>query len=133
MYPNNFDSIRSYVGAPRPAGITVIALLHVLGGLGNLCAGVGALATVALCNFGGLVVGPKGIIGGVLMFIVAGALLGGQSWARWLAIIASGLNFLNLLRGGINTGGEFFWICVSVGMLVYMFTPGVQAYFNRRY
>ena len=81
---------------PRPAGVTILAILQILGslvliGLG-LYLGVFGLAVVAL---------------GVLTLVFALALLSGRNWARILMMIGAVLDILSIV--GILWGLILVW------------------------
>ena len=133
----------------RPTGVTIIAILNIIGGI------IGVIGGVVLVTLGSLLpsvleetgemsgmpavfVGAAGIgIGGVLIalgifsFIVAYSLWTGKGWA-WtltvvLAIISIALNVISLASA--NFGGIISIIIDGI-ILYYIYRPHVKAYFG---
>lgn len=128
------NTVRQYVRS-RPILVTILGVVSVLMGIWAICSGVGGvvMATFQLltCSlaFGTPI---KALITGVLRLMVGGALLNGAGWARTLTIVISVINLLVILLPGNNANGEFWNAVLSVGMIVYMMTPGVKAWFAGR-
>ena len=122
---------------PRPAGIAILAILQMLGGLIILLIGVAVAAvTGSLLSALGLAI-PAGIgiaVGGaVAIFGILGLLVGwglwtGRGWARILAIILSGLGVVGSLAL-ISVSGVVGLVIDGV-ILWYMFRPNVRAFFG---
>lgn len=135
----------------RPTGVTIIAILNIIGGIVMLIAGLGLAAIGALFPAGfdtmdtGLmgmpaaVAGAMGIaVGGILIalaivsFIVAYGLLKGMGWAWTLTVVLSvisiALNVISLVSG--NFGG-IISIAISAVVLYYLYRPHVKAYFGK--
>ena len=112
----------------RPTGVTILAILALIGGLLNLF-------------FGGVeaVMGPMAIMGigllvvGVLQLVVAFGLFTLKGWAWMLAVVLQAIAIiLNVFRmGGENTVPVVIATLVSVGILYYLFRPHVKQAFGR--
>jgi hypothetical protein len=136
----------------RPTGVTIIALLNIIGGIIMVIAGlalvaIGAVFTslplstqqsmstsVASAFFGviGSALGAVIIALGIVSFIVAFGLMKGKQWA-WtvtiiLSIISIALNVISMVSG--NTGG-IVSIIISGVILYYLYRPHVKAYFGK--
>jgi hypothetical protein len=129
----DFKRVESYIKS-RPLGITILGALFILGGIWSLCAGVfrtgGEILTFCLLP-GAFSTAIGAIVNGVLKLAVGGALFSGQGWVRTFAIVVSVINLITLVLSG-SASGEIFNIVLSIGMILYMMTPGVTAYFSRR-
>jgi len=125
----------------RPTGITVLAILYILGGIGMivlaLVMGFFSLITIApsylpsnFSVFGGLIALVLGIVA-IIQFTVAVALFSGKSWARTLVIIfvIIDLIFETVLLFAGNVFGIIF-IIIDIIVLYYMWRPHVIAYFK---
>jgi len=96
--------------APRPIGVTIIAILGAIGSILVIIAGLiflamgplfGSLGIPFLSILGGLV-GVVLLVVGLLGFAVAWGLWKGKNWARWLTIIGAVVGIL----GGILSIGS---------------------------
>jgi hypothetical protein len=134
----------------RPTGVTIIAILNIIGGIIMLVGGIGAAAVGALLpslpisegdlsgvppmllGAGAIAVGVILIIIGILSFVVAYGLLKGMGWA-WtltlvLSIISIVLNAISLATG--NVGG-IISIIISAIIVYYLYRPHVKAFFGK--
>lgn len=132
---NDFDvkRVQSYIQS-RPLGITIIGALFIIGGIWSLCSGIfrtsGEILTFCLLP-GAFTTAIGAIVNGVLKLLVGSALFSGQSWVRTFAIVVSVINLVALVLSG-TAGGEIFNSLLSIGMIIYMLTPGVERYFSKR-
>lgn len=135
----------------RPTGITILALIYL--GLGILSLvwslfvfGFGGLTTTFGALFGAeglagsgisnVVGGTIGIITAIVQLVVAYGLLQLKPWAWILALFGVGLSVINGIIGML-AGGIFTFCCgafgllIPLGILFYLFTPGVRRAFGR--
>ncbi|HEY7733202.1 MAG TPA: hypothetical protein VIB07_00245 [Nitrososphaera sp.] len=135
--------------ARRPTGVTIIAILNIIGGIIML---VGGLVLVAagsilpslstntdlsgvpawLIGTAAIAVGIILIILGIISFIVAYGLMKGMSWAWTLTVVLSiigiVLNAISLASG--NFGG-IISIIISAIILYYLYRPHVKSFFGK--
>jgi hypothetical protein len=139
----------------RPTGVTIIAILNIIGGIIALFAGISiALASAFIptimsdpefqANMQGQMI-PAQMIGGaaigigVLMiilgiasFVVAWGLLKGKRWAWTVTII---LSIINIITSAVSMlGGNFggiVSIIISGVIIYYLYRPHVKAYFGK--
>jgi hypothetical protein len=113
----------------RPLGVTIIAILAVIGGIGSLLSGLTVLAIVPILGiiFGGIL-----IIIGLAYFVVAYGLWKGLSWAWVLTLIVSVIGIIVGL-GSIVVGnvGALFHVIVNAIVIYYLYRPNVKAYFGK--
>jgi hypothetical protein len=138
----------------RPLGVTILAILEILGGLFELLLAFGFFALAALINvadirnrigtsvpdwvlnnapvfFGAL--GVFFLIMGILSLVLAWAFLKGKNWARLLAIIFLVLSIIGSVIGII--GGTSL-VSVAISILIpliivwYLFRPNVKQWFT---
>ncbi|MDG6942439.1 MAG: hypothetical protein JRN34_05940 [Nitrososphaerota archaeon] len=125
---------------PRPAGIAILAILEILGGLIVLLLGVGvAVISGSLFSALGLAL-PAGIgvaLGGIVaVFGILGLLVGwglwtGRGWARVLAIILSGIGVLASLASlALGSVASILGLVIDGAILWYLFRPNVKAFFG---
>ncbi|HEX6067492.1 MAG TPA: hypothetical protein VFZ05_01715 [Nitrososphaera sp.] len=136
----------------RPTGVTIIAILNIIGGIIMLIAGVALIAIGSLlpdvfeegmsAELEGVPLGAAGAVGialggviialGIFSFIVAYGLWKGLGWAWTLTIVLSvisiALNAVSLASG--NFGG-IINVIISVVVLYYLYRPHVKAYFGK--
>ena len=113
----------------RPLGITIIAILAVLGGIGSLLSGFTVLVLLPIL---GLVLGGILIIIGLAYFAVAYGLWKGLSWAWSITLIISIIGIIVGL-GSIIVGnvGAIFRVIVNIIVIYYLYRPNVRAYFGK--
>lgn len=99
----------------RPLGITILAILAVLGGLVSLA--VGAFAS----GFGLVLV-----IIGLVELAVAYGYWTGKSWGWWLGIVGAVLDIVSIFS--LN----YFGFIIGIIMLYYLTRPNVKAWFHRK-
>lgn len=131
----------------RPTGVTILAVLQILGGILSLVAGVGGLF------FGGLIVAAGGqageaaavgpilvgsaiaaVISGIIGLVAGFGLLMLKSWGWTLAIVFSALNILNNLVAlvqGRNVAGAIIGIVISGLILYYLNQHNVKRAFGK--
>ena len=133
----------------RPTGITILAVLAVIGGLlslffGGFMALIGPGMSVEMATqsddpmapaVGGFmaVVGVALLLHGVLQLVTAYGLFTLKGWAWMLAVIVQVfslvVNGLQLFQGQV--GGAVVAILIAAGILYYLFRPHVKQAFGR--
>jgi hypothetical protein len=112
----------------RPFGVTIIAILAVLGGIGSILLGFIVLIIPIL----GIILGGIFVIIGLSYFVVAYGLWNGRSWAWILTVLISALGIVvGLVSIIIGTGGSILYIIVNAIIIYYLFKPDVKAYFGK--
>jgi len=128
----------------RPTGVTVLAILDIIGGvlvalLGLVFIALGPRLTIILkaehlppvlvAFFG--VLGIVFIVIGAISIVIGWGLLKGKGWSWWLTVIFAVLGIigavLNIAMG--NVGGIINLVIDGI-IIYYMFRPHVKAYFG---
>jgi hypothetical protein len=139
----------------RPTGVTILAILEILGGILELVLALGFFALAALINvadvrdrigtsvpdwvlnnaplfFGAL--GLFFLIMAIISLVLGWAFLKGKSWARTLAIIFLVLSIIgNVIGivGGTNVFSVILSILLPVIIVIYLYQPSVKAWFTQ--
>lgn len=124
----------------RPTGITILGILHLVGGVASLimaALGAAILGVSGGMGFFGMFSAALGgiflIIFGILAvieFVIAGALFSGKSWGRIIVIV---LSIISLVIGLVSIVGNPFSILniiLDAVVLWYMWRPHVMMYFG---
>ena len=124
----------------RPTGITILGILHLIGGAASLILatmGAAMLGVSGSMGYMGMIPAALGgiflIIFGILAvieFIIAGALFSGKPWGRITVIV---LSIIGLMVGLVSIIGNPFSILnimLDAFVLWYMWRPHVIAYFG---
>jgi uncharacterized membrane protein (DUF2068 family) len=113
----------------RPIGVTIIALLAILGGIAFLVSGLGTLVLIPLI---GIFLGSGMFILGLAYFLMAYGLWKGKGWAWTLTLILSGIGII-IGIGSIVVGniGSIFHTIINAIIIYYLYRPNVKAFFNR--
>jgi Predicted membrane protein (DUF2127) len=110
----------------RPIGVTIIALLAILGGIAFLASG---LATLILIPLIGIFIGSGLFILGLAYFLMAYGLWKGRSWAWTLTLILSGIGIIvgigSIIVGNI---GSIFHIIINAIVIYYLYRPNVKSF-----
>ena len=110
----------------RPLGVTILAILQILGGLMMLV--LGALATLAgLLFILFAIVGVAMAILGLLGLVVGFGLWGLKSWAWTWAMI---VNILTIIFGLFNLASNFVSIVISLIIVIYLNQPDIKRRFR---
>jgi hypothetical protein len=113
----------------RPIGVTIIALLAILGGIAFLASGLGTLIVIPLI---GIFIGSGLFILGLAYFLMAYGLWKGRSWAWTLTLILSGIGIIvgigSIIVGNI---GSIFHIIINAVVIYYLYRPNVKSFFNK--
>ena len=121
----------------RPFGITVIAILALLGGLFGLCWPImiftGSTFLGPIFGTVGVIAGIFLIVGPILQLIFAYGAFKLSSWAWYLGLISTGLTVIGVVINLFD--GASFWSAVwgsiwSIIIFVYLLTPGVRQAFR---
>jgi lysylphosphatidylglycerol synthetase-like protein (DUF2156 family) len=123
---------------PRPLGVTVVAILQILGGIllvlgGAALAALPQLVELPLPGFG-LLFGGLGallIIIGILALLVGWGLWAGKGWAWWLTVILQALGIVSSLASlALGDPTAIASLIIAAIILYYFFKPHVKAYFG---
>ncbi len=121
----------------RPFGITLIAILALIGGLFGLCWPILVFTGSAFLGpiFGtvGVIAGIFLIIGPLLQLIFAYGALNLRSWAWYLGLISTGITVLGVVIHLFN--GASFWSAIwgslfSIIIFIYLLSPNVRRAFG---
>ena len=143
----------------RPFGVTLLAILMIIGGILSLVAAFGSFALSAVINVQEIMdqIGqeiPQGIIEAipaffavigivflilaVIAFLIAYGYLKGRGWSWTLSVvllvISIVLDFIGFAASGFNAAGLvglIIGIAIPVIILVYLFQPRVKAWFGK--
>ena len=121
------DSVTGYgASTERPLGVTILAILQILGGLLMLVAGaLASLAGIFIILF--VAVGVAMLILGLLGVVVGFGLWGLKSWAWTWAMI---VNILSIIFGLFNFGANFVSIVISLIIVIYLNQPDIKSRFR---
>jgi cbb3-type cytochrome oxidase subunit 3 len=136
----------------RPIGVTIIAILIIIGGILLLLAGIGvtAVGSLFISEITGLVfviIGAILLAVGIGYIVVSYGLLKGKRWA-WtitmvLLFIGIAINVVSIIIFGYFTfnmdtysflasnSGSIAGIIISVIILYYLYRPHVKSYFGK--
>ncbi|MFW9870010.1 MAG: hypothetical protein ACFFFO_12870 [Candidatus Thorarchaeota archaeon] len=112
----------------RPLGVTILAILEILGGLLNLLVAVGLFALGALDPFFGIIwlmVGAIMAILALLALVIGWGLWALKSWAWMLALI---LNIINLILNIFSQG--WFGAIINLIIIIYLQQPDIKSRFR---
>jgi hypothetical protein len=134
----------------RPTGVTVLAILEILGGLAGLGGGavlIGVAALVSSSNFATLypqlsgigsvstllyALGALALIFGILGLVLGVGFLGGKSWAWTLGIVVGVLNIIvSLVETGIGFYSDIIGIIFPIIIIYYLMRPHVKFFFGK--
>lgn len=127
----------------RPTGVTVVAVLVALGGVGPLAFGIVSLigSAATLLSTADSPALPVAVMGAVYLgiaavhFFVAWALADLRSWAWIVAVIVSGgqvvVNVLAALGSNVGWPQAVGASLIPLVVFVYLFRPHVRAAFGR--
>jgi hypothetical protein len=144
----------------RPTGVTIIAILHIIGGITMLLGGITLVAAgtiipslppsafqngnltepnvnvsgIPLSFLGGtaIAIGSVLIAIGIVSFIVAYGLLKGMRWAWTVTVVLSIISIaLNAISIATGNIGGIVSIIISGIILYYLYRPHVKAYFGK--
>jgi len=119
----------------RPLGVTIIAILTIIGGIGFLASGIAAVvAAPFLSDTEGLSAGIGAVLIalGIAYFVMAYGLWKGKGWAWTITLV---LSFIGIAFGiaSIITGniGAVFHLIINIIVVYYLYRPNVKAFFGK--
>ena len=134
----------------RPTGVTVLAVLTLIGGILGVFAGAGMLffggatgatgaasgdGSMAGLGAGLLILGGVGLIASILNLFVAYGLFTLKQWAWTVAVVLQFvhivINGANLLQGLKGVGSVIVAIVIAAVILYYLFQPHVKQAFGK--
>ena len=138
----------------RPTGVTIIAILIIIGGILLLSAGiagvvVGSLSISQIIGLGFVIIGAIILAVGIGYLVVSYGLLKGKRWAWTITVvllfIGIAINVVSIIIFGYFTfdtdtssfltsnSGSIAGIIISVIILYYLYRPHVKSYFGKMY
>ncbi len=134
----------------RPTGVTVLAILEILGGLAGLVGGaalIGVAALVSSSNFATLypqlagigsvstllyALGALALIFGILGLVLGIGFLGGKGWAWTLGIVVGILNIVvSIAETAIGFSSNIIGIIFPIIIIYYLMRPHVKSFFGK--
>ena len=136
----------------RPTGVTIIAILIIIGGILLLLAGIGGVAVGSLSisqiiGLGFVIIGAIILAVGIGYLVVSYGLLKGKRWAWTITVvllfIGIVINVVSIIIFGYFTfdtdtssfltsnSGSIAGIIISVIILYYLYRPHVKSYFAK--
>lgn len=136
----------------RPTGVTVIAILIIIGGILLLLAGiagvvVGSLSISEIIGLGFVIIGAIILAVGIGYLVVSYGLLKGKKWSWTITVIllfiGIAINVVSIIIFGYFTfdtdtstflttnSGSIAGIIISVIILYYLYRPHVKSYFGK--
>jgi hypothetical protein len=157
-YQLTFD-INLNSNTKRPIGVTIIAILTIIGGIALLIGGLGFIAfggflstvsseggstevaDIAALGMVPMILGIGMIIIGIIYLIVSYGLLKGKGWAWTITIIVMIIGIVIQIISAISTGlltsslasalaTHIIGIIISGIIIFYLYRPHVRAYFK---
>lgn len=121
----------------RPFGVTVIAILALIGGLLGLC-----LPTLGM--LGSTLLGPLAvvgvlasiffIVGPILQLVFAAGAFGLRPWAWYLGLISTGITVIGVIVNwfqGASFGSAVWGGLLPIIIFIYLLTPNVRQVFGQ--
>jgi len=136
----------------RPTGVTVIAILVIIGGVLLLLAGiagvvVGSLSISQIIGLGFVIIGAIILAVGIGYLVVSYGLLKGKRWSWTITVvllfIGIAINVVSIIIFGYlafnmdtstfltANSGNIAGIIISVIILYYLYRPHVKSYFGK--
>lgn len=138
----------------RPTGVSILAVLALIGGvlnvlggltlmalgglIGGVAAGVADTQTAALVGVGAIVIGLLSIIGGVISLVFFYGAWTAKEFGWILGVISAIWNIAVPILGGLLGGNlvgsitsNIIGIAIAAVILYYLNTPAVKQYFRR--
>jgi uncharacterized membrane protein (DUF2068 family) len=128
-------------GVQRPVGVTILAVLSIIGGILLLLGGIALLGLGGAAAAGGATGGGLAVILGVVLLVIAALELAFgigawmlKPWAWMLGVISQVgslvLSLIYILTGSDITS-QLISIIIAAVILYYLFTPNVRRAFGR--
>ena len=136
----------------RPTGVTIIAILIIIGGILLLLAGIGGVAVGSLSisqiiGLGFVIIGAIILAVGIGYLVVSYGLLKGKRWSWTITVvllfIGIAINVVSIIIFGYlafdtdtssfltTNSGSIAGIIISVIILYYLYRPHVKSYFGK--
>lgn len=113
----------------RPLGVTIIAILAVIGGIGAITSGFVVMTLIPIV---GIIIGGILIIIGLAYFAVAYGLWKGLKWAWIITLIVSVIGIVVGLGSlAVRDTAAIFHIIVNAIVIYYLYRPNVKAFFGK--
>ncbi len=113
----------------RPTGVTVLAILEILGGLAGLGFGAALIGNVSTLRSA---LGALALIFGILALVLGIGFLGGKGWAWTLGIVVGVLNIItSLVQTAIGFYNSIIGIIFPIIIIYYLMRPHVKAFFGK--
>ena len=127
----------------RPLGVTIIAILTIIGGIAFLASGITAVTVAPFLSGTGtnntnMLAGLSAVTGAALLtlglayFVMALGLLKGKGWAWSLTVVLScigiALGLVSTVTGNI---GAIFNVVINGVILYYIYRPYVKSFFGK--
>src|SRR5215212_3606266 len=127
----------------RPLGVTIIAVLTIIGGIAFLASGITAVTVAPFLSVTGpnnnnTLAGLSAVTGAALLtlglayFVMAFGLLKGKGWAWTITVVLScigiALGLVSIVSGHI---GAIFNIVINGVILYYIYRPSVKSFFGK--
>ena len=151
MYITPSDGIKELEVKKRPTGVTIIAVLVIIGGIILLLAGIGAVAVGSLflsqiTGLGFIIIGVIILVVGIGYLVVSYGLLKGKRWAWTITVvllfIGIAIDVASIIFGSFainmdmstfltSNSGSIASIIISVIILYYLYRPHIKSYFGK--
>ena len=137
----------------RPTGVTIIAILIIIGGILLLLAGIGGVAVGSLfissqiIGLGFVIIGAIILAVGIGYLVVSYGLLKGKRWSWTITVvllfIGIAIDVASIIIFGyftfnmdtssflISNSGSIASIIISVIILYYLYRPHIKSYFGK--
>jgi hypothetical protein len=134
----------------RPTGITILAILAIVGGLFLILGGCGVVAGGALLGAAGAQAGVGEVAAGgglltvygiVLLVIAVADIVFGigawtlKPWAWMLGLVLQGINvvvaIVSIIAGWSTFGSQIIGLAINAVIIYYLMTPDVKKVFGR--
>jgi uncharacterized membrane protein HdeD (DUF308 family) len=129
----------------RPLGVTIIAVLTIIGGIAFLASGITAVTVAPFLsgtstNNNNNIIAPilsaltgfALLILGIAYFVMAYGLLKAKGWAWTITVVLScigiALGFVSIVTGHI---GSIFSVVINGLILYYIYRPNVKSFFGK--
>ena len=115
--------------ANRPLGVTILAILQLLGALAWLFLGGLAVLGAAIIDPILLIIAAIPLIIGIILFILFLGLWGLKSWAWIWAIVANLLSIIVIIAQN-TVMSNYIQLAISLIIVIYLFSPGIKDHFR---
>ena len=148
--------MNSNTNTNRPLGVTIIAILIIIGGIALLIGGLLFIAfagilsstenssnnSIGIASLISIPLSLGMVILGIIYLVVSYGLLKGKGWAWIITIVVTIIGLIIQIISAIITGlvsssidaalaSHFIGIIISGVIIFYLYTPNVRTYFRR--